>query len=261
VKLDTAGSQSATASDATACVSGSATGIVVSPAAATQIVFTQGPAPGIAGQALNVVQATAEDSYGNIITGYSGLVTMGVQSGPGTFTSGSTTTANAQNGVATFSNLVFNIAGNHTLSAAATGLTAATSGLISISPASFQLAAPSLATAGTAFSVTVMAYNADGTSATAYRGTVHFTNSDGQAVLPADYAFTAADQGAHTFTVTLETAGSQSRRRRRARHHRQCGGGEQGGLHAGAHPRSRRSGAERRAGNHRGSIRQHHHEL
>jgi hypothetical protein len=29
-------------------------------------------------------------------------------------------------------------------------------------------------------------------------------------VLPADYTFTAADQGVHTFTLTLKTAGSQS---------------------------------------------------
>src|ERR671922_300253 len=41
-------------------------------------------------------------------------------------------------------------------------------------------------------------------------GTVHFTSSDGQAVLPADYGFVAADAGVHTFSATLKTAGSQS---------------------------------------------------
>ena len=43
-----------------------------------------------------------------------------------------------------------------------------------------------------------------------YTGTVHFTSSDAQAGLPADYTFTAADAGSHTFTVTLKTAGTQS---------------------------------------------------
>src|SRR5262249_26267142 len=43
-----------------------------------------------------------------------------------------------------------------------------------------------------------------------YAGTVHLTSSDRRAVLPADYTFTAADAGKHTFTATLVTAGTQS---------------------------------------------------
>jgi hypothetical protein len=69
---------------------------------------------------------------------------------------------------------------------------------------------PSPTTAGTAGTITVTALNADGTTDTGYTGTVHFTSSDPQAVLPADYIFTAADQGVHTFTATLKTAGTQS---------------------------------------------------
>src|SRR5262249_51783559 len=42
-----------------------------------------------------------------------------------------------------------------------------------------------------------------------YTGAVHFTTSDAQASLPADFTFTAADHGTHTFTVTLKTAGTQ----------------------------------------------------
>jgi hypothetical protein len=41
-------------------------------------------------------------------------------------------------------------------------------------------------------------------------GPVHFTSSDVQAGLPADYTFTSADNGTHTFTVTLKTAWTQS---------------------------------------------------
>src|SRR5262249_38251775 len=69
---------------------------------------------------------------------------------------------------------------------------------------------PATITAGVAGTFTVTARNAAGSPNPGYRGTVHFTSSDPQAVLPADYTFTEADQGAHTFTATLKTAGSQS---------------------------------------------------
>jgi hypothetical protein len=58
---------------------------------------------------------------------------------------------------------------------------------------------PSPATTGTAGNFTVMVENADGTTDTNYTSTVHFTSSDPQAVLPADYTFTAEDMGTHTF--------------------------------------------------------------
>jgi hypothetical protein len=69
---------------------------------------------------------------------------------------------------------------------------------------------PSPTTAGVAHTFTVTALNADGTVNTAYTGTVHFASNDLQAVLPANYTFTTADQGTHTFTATLKTAGSRS---------------------------------------------------
>ena len=64
--------------------------------------------------------------------------------------------------------------------------------------------------AGTAFTITVTALTAGNQTALGYLGTVHFTSTDGQAMLPADYTFTAADRGVHTFTVTLKTAGNQT---------------------------------------------------
>jgi len=69
---------------------------------------------------------------------------------------------------------------------------------------------PSSITAGASGSITVTAKNADGTTDTQYTGTVHFTSTDSQAALPADYTFTAADAGVHTFSATLKTAGTQS---------------------------------------------------
>src|SRR5947208_14556349 len=69
---------------------------------------------------------------------------------------------------------------------------------------------PSPVTAGVAGTFTVTAKDPYSNTATGYTGTVHFTSSDAQAVLPADYTFVAADAGQHTFSATLNTAGSQS---------------------------------------------------
>jgi hypothetical protein len=65
-------------------------------------------------------------------------------------------------------------------------------------------------TAGSAVSVTVSALDANGQIDSGHTGTVHLTSSDPSAVLPADYTFTAADQGTHTFSVTLKTAGNDT---------------------------------------------------
>ena len=54
--------------------------------------------------------------------------------------------------------------------------------------------------------LTVKAVDAFGNTVTGYTGTVHFSSTDTQADLPADYTFTAADAGVHTFTVGLKTA-------------------------------------------------------
>jgi hypothetical protein len=58
--------------------------------------------------------------------------------------------------------------------------------------------------------LTVTAYDAYGNIATGYAGTVHFTSSDPQAVLPANYTFLTTDNGTHTFSASLRTAGTQS---------------------------------------------------
>jgi hypothetical protein len=65
-------------------------------------------------------------------------------------------------------------------------------------------------TGGFAQSVTVTAKDATNTTATGYRGTVQFSSTDANAALPADYTFTATDNGSHTFSLRLMTAGTQS---------------------------------------------------
>src|SRR5262249_34011481 len=63
---------------------------------------------------------------------------------------------------------------------------------------------------GTAFSVTVAAVDQFNNRLTSYTGTAQFTSSDASAILPPNYTFTAADQGMRAFTVTLQTAGTQT---------------------------------------------------
>ncbi len=72
------------------------------------------------------------------------------------------------------------------------------------------LTAPTSETAGQTFSLTVTAEKSGGGTDTGYTGTIHFSSSDVRAGLPANFQFTAADDGTYTFTVMLETAGSQS---------------------------------------------------
>ena len=69
---------------------------------------------------------------------------------------------------------------------------------------------PTLTTTGVASTFTVTALDANGHPATNYRGTIHFTSTDPLAVLPANYTFVAADNGVHTFSMTLKTVGMQS---------------------------------------------------
>src|SRR5438874_4093141 len=69
--------------------------------------------------------------------------------------------------------------------------------------------APLTATAGSPFSVTVAAVDADRTPVASYSGTIHFSTTDGATavVLPADATLT---NGQRTFSVTLATGGTQT---------------------------------------------------
>ena len=70
---------------------------------------------------------------------------------------------------------------------------------------------PSSVTSGTAFSITVTAEDAYGNVATGDTGTVHFSSTDNRATLPANYIFTAADNGVHIFSrVKLRKRGLET---------------------------------------------------
>ncbi|HYT88770.1 MAG TPA: PKD domain-containing protein, partial [Gemmataceae bacterium] len=76
----------------------------------------------------------------------------------------------------------------------------------------FSVSVVSSATSGEPVAIIVTALDFRNQTANAYRGTIHFASSDAAATLPADYTFTSADNGTHTFLTptVLRTAGSQT---------------------------------------------------
>ena len=73
----------------------------------------------------------------------------------------------------------------------------------------FVLKVPTTTVVGVPTFVTVVAVDATGNWVPNYTGIVALTTTDGAALLPARYAFTAADKGLHVFEVTFKTAGPQ----------------------------------------------------
>ena len=177
------------------------------------------PNPYVAGVAHSVT-VTAKDADGNTDAGYRGAIHFTSSDPAATLPADYTFTA-ADNGVHTFSlGLTLNTAGTHWVRATdtlASSITGARSGIV-VTPnpvatlAVFGIANPYVA--GAAHNVTVAAKDAGGHTYAGYRGTVHFTSTDPAAVLPANYTFTSADAGIHTFSITLNTAGDQGVRAR-----------------------------------------------
>ncbi len=127
------------------------------------VIATEPPATGSAGTALSPVVVQVEDVNGNVVAASSAPVT--ITSTPAGV--GGTLTVNAVNGVATFSNLVFNALGSYTLTASASGLPAVTSSSISIGPGAasklvYTTEPPASGMEGTAFGAVVQIEDAGG---------------------------------------------------------------------------------------------------
>jgi len=208
VTLETAGSQSITATDSvTSSITGSQTGITVNAASAASLVVSGFPSTTIAGVA-HPITVTAVDAYNNTVTGYSGTVKItssdskavlpansGLSSGTGSF-SVTLKTAGSQSITATDT-------ATNSIGGFQTGITVTAGAATQFVVSGF----PNPVVAGAAGSVTVTAKDAYGNTATGYVGTVKFTSSDSQAVLPANSGLSS---GTGSFSVTFETVGSQS---------------------------------------------------
>ncbi len=172
---------------------------------ATHLVISA-PGSATSGTPFNV-QVFAEDSFNQVVTGYTGTVHFTSSDAQAVLPANTTLT----NGTA---NLSFTlktqgaqtITGTDTVTSTITG----TSGNIAVGSGlatHFVVTAPGIATSGTAFSVNVTALDQFNNVAAGYTGTVHFSSSDSQAILPANATLTS---GSGNFQVTLKTVGSQT---------------------------------------------------
>jgi predicted outer membrane repeat protein len=207
------GSASATVDNTTATVN-----FTINAAAATHLSVVA-PSSATAGSPFSLT-VTALDQFNNIATGYTGTVHFTTSdSGSGVAVPATYTFLAADNGVHTFtSGVTLVTAGSQKVTATDTStssITGTASVTVNAAAATHLLvSAPSSATAGSPFGVTVTALDQFNNTATRYTGTVHFTKSDsgsGSSV-PANYTFVASDIGSHTFTsgVTLATSGPQT---------------------------------------------------
>ncbi|HEY3322844.1 MAG TPA: kelch repeat-containing protein [Planctomycetota bacterium] len=214
VTFKTASSQSITATDTeTGTISGTQTGIIVNPAAASTLTVSDFPSQTIAGDPCDFT-VTAQDIYGNTATGYAGTIHFTSTDGQAvlptdySFVSG-------DGGVQSFS-VTLKTAGNQTITArdTETETITGTQSSITVNPSGASTLVlsgfPSPITAGDPGDFSVTAQDAYGNTVTGYAGTIQFTSTDGQAVLPAEYGFVSGDAGVHSFSATLKTAGSQS---------------------------------------------------
>ncbi len=210
--LKTAGTESITVTDKAATgFSGTESGIIVNAAALSRMSVAGFPSPITAGAAGNVTVALT-DLYGNIVSGYSGTVHFTSSDGKASLPANYTFTA-ADAGVHIFS-AILKTPGTQSITAmdTATGSLSSTDGGITVTPAAasqFIISAPSTVIAGVPFSLTVTVEDPYGNVVTGYTGTIHFSCTGHPATLPANYTFTTANKGVHTFTgLILQKTGN-----------------------------------------------------
>jgi autotransporter-associated beta strand protein len=212
ITLMTVGTQTITATDVSSPLTGTMSSDATPPVASS---FDVAGYPATKAGVVHDFTVTVRDTIGQIATGYTGTVyfsSTDVQSGlPSSYTF-----TTADTGVHTF-NATFRSAGIQSLNVRDfTGALVGSEMGISVSSAEFvgyrlsiQIATDShghyLMTAGDLIPLTVKAMDVFGNAVNDYTGTAHFSSTDVQASLPADYTFTAADSGVHTFTVILKT--------------------------------------------------------
>lgn len=100
-------------------VTGASKSFSISAANASKLAFTTEPSSGIPGTAISPVVVEVQDVYGNAVTASAAAVTL--TSNP----AAANATLAAVNGLATFSNIVFNATGTYTMTAGSPGLNSA----------------------------------------------------------------------------------------------------------------------------------------
>ncbi len=198
-----------------AAITGSQTGIVVTPAAATRfgfsyiapLVVTFPPQPQFMAGQNQLFFLNAYDAFGNNASAnYSGTVNLKSSDPQAVFPASYTFVPGGTNSV----QVTFKTAGTQSITAtdsvnpAITGTSSFTVGAAATS--TFSITGGDGA-AGVLHSVTITARDPYGNFTSGYNGTVHFTSSDPSAILPPD---TALVNGIATVSVRMMTVGTQT---------------------------------------------------
>jgi uncharacterized repeat protein (TIGR03803 family) len=186
---------------------------MVTAAPATQLVVS-GPSRNVTAGAPFSVTVSARDPFSNLDRTFTGTVTLGLASSPAGATLGGVLTANAINGVATFTNLTLSSTGTgYGLQATSPGLTPAMLSPLTGTPpgVATQLVVttppPASVSAGSSFGLVVSAEDGLGTVDTSFNGTVSILSPLG-ATLGGLLTVTAVD-GVATFSgLTLDQPAS-----------------------------------------------------
>jgi hypothetical protein len=184
--------------------------LLMTPAPAAAFRVTTVPTTTTAGAAFKVV-VSARDADGRIVTNFNGTVNFSSSDPKAVLPLAYKFTA-ADRGEKVF---IVTLKTAGTRSIVVTGGALSGSDTIDVVPAaakSFAVIAPPTSIPGVPFNLNVTARDKYGNVATGYRGTVKFTSSDKSVgvFLPPNYTFVEADNGVHTFSVTLVKPGKQT---------------------------------------------------
>ena len=207
--LETVGNQSISVADGG--TTDSEGGINVNPAPASVLIVGGFGSAATAGLA-DSFSVTAKDPYNNTATGYTGTVHFTSSDGAAVLPANYLFVA-GNNGTKAFS-ATLNTTGTQSITAtdmATSSIKGTQPGIVVSGGALNHFVVAGFAdpvVAGASDTFTVTAQDSLNNTLAGYTGTVHFTSSDGHAALPSTYHFVPGDNGVHTFSATLKTAGS-----------------------------------------------------
>ncbi len=202
--LDTAGTQTITASDPTATISASSGPVTVAPVAASKLLVSASPNTLSAGSTTSV-SIIVEDQYNNIVTGFSDSVTLTDSLGGAQFE-----TVSFNGGLATVS-ATLDTAGTQTITANDAAATiSASSGPVTVTPAAASKllvsASPSTLSAGSTTSLSITAEDQFNNVVTGFSDSVILADN----LAGATFSSVSFSGGVATVTATLDTAGMQT---------------------------------------------------
>ncbi len=208
--LDTIGTYTLTVTGGTLSTTTNTITVTVGPPAQLKVV-TEPPGTITAGTGFGL-SVEALDAGGNLVTAFSGSVTVGVQTGPGTI--GGIVTVSAFGGIATFSGLTLDTAGTYTLVTTSTGLTGATTTSITVqagpvSQLGISTQPPASVAAGSGFGLVVESVDQFGNLVPSYNGQVTIAVATGPSTALGGTLTLTAHNGKVSFSgLTLTIAGT-----------------------------------------------------